>query len=175
MTSTLHVFLFLFLMCGVYVADEVKSVLAMEGDSVTLNPDLNQTQGFTMIQWWFGDISPFIAEIYANATSYPNDEIFRDRLQLNQTGSLFIKNTRTTDSGLYKLEVHCNSEASYMTFSLTVYAAGLSPGAKAGIAVVVLLVFAAAAIDMMCYRCFFSDEEVKYSFSYGRRNCHAKA
>uniref|UniRef100_A0A8C1CZ58 Ig-like domain-containing protein n=1 Tax=Cyprinus carpio carpio TaxID=630221 RepID=A0A8C1CZ58_CYPCA len=141
----------------VYVADEVKSVLVMEGDSLTLNPDLNQTQGFKMIQWWFGDISPVIAEIYANETSYPNDEIFRDRLELNQTGSLSIKNTRTTDSGLYKLEVQHNSGASYMTFSVTVYASGLSPGAKAGIVVVVLLVFAAAAIDMMCYHCFFSD------------------
>ncbi|KTG34199.1 hypothetical protein cypCar_00021461 [Cyprinus carpio] len=110
-----------------------------------------------MIQWWFGDISPVIAEIYANETSYPNDEIFRDRLELNQTGSLSIKNTRTTDSGLYKLEVQHNSGASYMTFSVTVYASGLSPGAKAGIVVVVLLVFAAAAIDMMCYHCFFSD------------------
>uniref|UniRef100_A0A8C1XU56 Immunoglobulin domain-containing protein n=1 Tax=Cyprinus carpio TaxID=7962 RepID=A0A8C1XU56_CYPCA len=93
----------------------------MEGDSLTLNPDLNQTQGFKVIQWCFGDISPVIAEIYANETSYPNDEIFRDRLQLNQTGSLSIKNTRTTDSGLYKLEVQHNSGASYMTFSVTVY------------------------------------------------------
>uniref|UniRef100_A0A671LFK3 Ig-like domain-containing protein n=1 Tax=Sinocyclocheilus anshuiensis TaxID=1608454 RepID=A0A671LFK3_9TELE len=99
----------------------IKSVLVMEGDSVTLNPDLNQTQGFKMIQWWFGDIRSVIAEINANEISYPNDEILRDRLQLNQTGSLSIKNKRTTDSGLYKLEVHHNSRASYMTFSVTVY------------------------------------------------------
>ncbi|KAL0161042.1 hypothetical protein M9458_044767, partial [Cirrhinus mrigala] len=105
----------------VYVADEVKSVLVMEGDSVTLNPCLNQTQRFTMIQWQFGDISAVIAEIYVNETSYPNDEGFRDRLELNQTGSLTIKNMRTTDSGLYILEVHHNSTASYMTFSITVY------------------------------------------------------
>lgn len=47
---------------------------------------------------------------------------FTDRLQLyHQTGSINITNIKTTDSGLYKLEVQHNSGASYMTFSVTVY------------------------------------------------------
>ncbi len=82
--------------------DEVKAV--MEGDSVTLNPDLTQIKTFNLIEWRFR--GPIIAQIDGNEISYPtHTEIFRDRLQLDQTGSLTIKNMKTKHSGLYELQI----------------------------------------------------------------------
>ncbi|KAG1929397.1 hypothetical protein F2P79_022952 [Pimephales promelas] len=50
-------------------------------------------------------------------------ERFRDRLKLDhQTGSLTILNTRTTDSGLYKVTSSTRSETPLNIFNLTVYA-----------------------------------------------------
>ncbi|KAK7136733.1 hypothetical protein R3I93_016937 [Phoxinus phoxinus] len=95
----------------------------MEGESVTLNPDLSEIQGINEILWRFGASGPVIAGTDGTKISYPHlTEIFRDRLQLDhQTGSLTINNTRTTDSGLYQLEIILNTGPSYMTFSVTVY------------------------------------------------------
>ncbi|KTF72974.1 hypothetical protein cypCar_00045443, partial [Cyprinus carpio] len=78
--------------------DEVKSVSVMEGDSVTLNPDLTQIQGFILIEWRFGSQGSIIANIVGKVISYEDEEIFKDRLQLDQTGSLTIKNMRTKHS-----------------------------------------------------------------------------
>ncbi|XP_050956393.1 uncharacterized protein LOC127157203, partial [Labeo rohita] len=49
------------------------------------------------------------------------DGRFRDRLKLDQTGSLTITNTRTTHSGLYTV-TSTSSDTSLNTFNLTVYA-----------------------------------------------------
>ncbi len=55
--------------------DEVKAVSVMEGDSVTLNPDLTQIQKFNLIEWKFGD--PVIAQTDRKDISYPSHiEIF---------------------------------------------------------------------------------------------------
>ncbi len=101
--------------------DEVRSISVMEGDSVTLNTDVTETQKYLFIQWMFG--STRIAEVnrltQTNST-YDADERFRDRLNLDQTGSLIITHTRTTDSGLYQLNI-VSQETSYMRFNLTVY------------------------------------------------------
>ncbi len=57
-----------------------------EGESVTLDPGVMKNPNGVMT-WYF-------------------NERFRDRLELdNQTGSLTITNTRTTDSGDYKLQI----------------------------------------------------------------------
>ncbi|XDV23388.1 hypothetical protein PO909_027975 [Leuciscus waleckii] len=99
------------------VTDAVKSVSVMEGDSVTLNPDVTETQNYVLIQWTFG--STRIAEVDRESNS-TYDERFRDRLKLDQTGSLTIINTRTNDSGLYQLTI-VSQEAKYKSFNLTVY------------------------------------------------------
>ncbi len=67
--------------------------------------------------WYFNDI--LIAEI----TGDPNktctdgqcedpDGRFRDRLEVNQSGSLTIMNTTITDSGVYKLQINSSSRIS---------------------------------------------------------------
>ncbi|XDV23395.1 hypothetical protein PO909_027980 [Leuciscus waleckii] len=94
----------------------------MEGDSVTLNTDVTEVQKYLLIQWMFG--STRIAEVnrltQTNLTYDGPDEKFRDRLKLDQTGSLTITNTRTTDSGLYQLTL-VSRGTSYMSFNLKVY------------------------------------------------------
>ncbi|XP_042568271.1 uncharacterized protein LOC109046421 isoform X1 [Cyprinus carpio] len=123
MKSTLEIVLFLLIMCGVFCAetDEVKSVSVMEGDAVTLNPDLTQIKGIVLLLWRFGDKGSTVAQIDGNEILYEDDEIFIDRLQLDQSGSLTIKNTRTKHTGLYEAEISHNNGTSYIKFSVTVY------------------------------------------------------
>ncbi len=99
----------------------MKTISVMEGDSITLWADVTEVQKYLLIQWTFGNTR--IAEVgrltQTNSTYDGPDGRFRDRLQLDQTGSLIITNTRTTDSGLYKVTA-ISSETSYMSFNITV-------------------------------------------------------
>ncbi|XDV22829.1 hypothetical protein PO909_027635 [Leuciscus waleckii] len=108
-------FIFLLLLKGVFGAeDAVKTVSAMEGDSVSLNTDVTEIQKAELILWMFGPDSIRIAQInkminmvslYSNAL----DGIFRDRLHLDdQTGDLTIRNIKTEHSGLYELQIGGN-------------------------------------------------------------------
>ncbi|XP_058617518.1 SLAM family member 5-like [Onychostoma macrolepis] len=106
---------------GVSGVNTVKSVSVTEGTLVTLN-----IQRDDEIEWRFGQNNILLAEIKQNNknTFYGDsaDGRFRDRLKLdNQTGSLTIMNTRTTDSGLYKA-TSTKTRTSLNTFSLSVYA-----------------------------------------------------
>ncbi|XP_039520349.1 T-cell surface antigen CD2-like [Pimephales promelas] len=111
-------FIFIFLcwsLSGVFGVDAVKSVSVTEGESVTLNTD-TEIQTGELIMWRTGHNS-LIAKIKGNIF-----ERFRDRLTLNEkTGSLTITNTRTTDSGLYRV-ISTRSKMPLNTFNLTVYA-----------------------------------------------------
>ncbi|XP_026101963.1 uncharacterized protein LOC113073287 [Carassius auratus] len=110
--------LFVLLMCGVFGADEERVKAVREGDSVTLNPDLTQIQGFTEIQWWFKD--QLVAITNGRNRKYSENEIFRVRLKLNQTGSLTITNMKTKHSGLYKLWIELNTGPLTLDFTVTV-------------------------------------------------------
>ncbi|XP_039547195.1 SLAM family member 5-like [Pimephales promelas] len=106
-------------------SDEVKSVSVSEGDSVSLNTDV-QVQRGDQILWTFGPQITKIAEIMRrdqmNLIFVSNDGIFRDRLQMdNQTGSLIIRNIRSEHTGLYELIV-ISRGTSLKRFNVTVYA-----------------------------------------------------
>uniref|UniRef100_A0A673GI12 Ig-like domain-containing protein n=1 Tax=Sinocyclocheilus rhinocerous TaxID=307959 RepID=A0A673GI12_9TELE len=129
--------------------DEMKTKSVKEGESVTLDPGVVKNPNDFMT-WYFNDIC--IAEITEEPRKICTDcKIrFRDRLQLDhQTGSLTITDTRTTDSGLYKLKIINNSRSiSPKIFNVTITAVSdprLSPAAIAGISVGVILLFIAAA------------------------------
>ncbi|KAA0711833.1 hypothetical protein E1301_Tti021275 [Triplophysa tibetana] len=107
---------------SVVSAGDVKSVT--EGDSVTLHTDV-QTLRDDLILWRFGDDGVLIAkhdEEQSKSSIYDDvlDGRFRYRLELDpHTGSLIITNTKTTDTGLYKLKISSNRDTKYKTFSVS--------------------------------------------------------
>ncbi|XDV23400.1 hypothetical protein PO909_027982 [Leuciscus waleckii] len=133
--------------------DGVKTVSVMEGENVTLNTDTD-IHPDDLIVWRFGDKGILLAKIDVgtNKTSLNYaDERFRDRLEVDQTGSLTITNTRTEHSGLYELQIR--GRESSQRFLLSVNAVpdpGLSPGEIAGIAFAVLLVLVVVVIYYHC-------------------------
>ncbi|XP_050957315.1 uncharacterized protein LOC127158206 [Labeo rohita] len=63
---TLNIFLSLLIMCGVFgIEDDEGKTLSVMGDSVTLNNNLTEIQGFNVIQWRFGSEGSPIAVIDA--------------------------------------------------------------------------------------------------------------
>ncbi|XP_026110337.1 CD48 antigen-like [Carassius auratus] len=117
-TLVLHFLLYLFGVFDDVESYEVKSVSVMEGESVTLHTDITEIQRDDEIEWRFNSIRIATADI----PEYENAERFRDRLKLDQTGSLTITDTRTTDSGDYKVSTTIKNTESIKRFSLTVYA-----------------------------------------------------
>ncbi|XP_048037640.1 uncharacterized protein LOC125262809 [Megalobrama amblycephala] len=99
-----------------------KTMSVMMGECLILITDFN-IEREERVQWSFG------AKTLATGmngdskkTSYGDDERFRDRLELHhQTGSLTIKNTRTSDTGVYQLKFCSRSgENICWEFSVTV-------------------------------------------------------
>uniref|UniRef100_A0A8C2QAY5 Immunoglobulin domain-containing protein n=1 Tax=Cyprinus carpio TaxID=7962 RepID=A0A8C2QAY5_CYPCA len=109
----------LYFVCGASAVDADR-VSVMEGDTVTLYSDVELNQTDRMI-WLFGVNR--IAVINKDQRKICEDdkckERFKDRLKVNQTGSLTIMNTRTTDSGEYTLKI--TSRNIDNIFSVTVH------------------------------------------------------
>ncbi|XP_058615433.1 uncharacterized protein LOC131529647 isoform X2 [Onychostoma macrolepis] len=159
-SSRINTMIFIVTVQGLSAAKQDEIKVVKEGESITLDSDVEKIPNIIVSLY---HNSSLITEI----TGDPNktciddqcedaDERFRDRLKVNQSsGSLTITNTRTTDSGLYKLKITRYSSnisiSSFKSFSVNVTAvsdSGLSSDAVAGIcaaAVVVVLVFVAAA------------------------------
>uniref|UniRef100_A0A8C1YJM7 Ig-like domain-containing protein n=1 Tax=Cyprinus carpio TaxID=7962 RepID=A0A8C1YJM7_CYPCA len=125
--KTFSFILFLQLIINGVFDDTVKekSLSVMEGDSVTLCTDVTKIQRNDQILWMYSinNSDTRIAEIYKQVISiYDNNEIFRDRLQMDyHSGSLTITNIRTEHSGLYKLTV-IGGGVIYKSFTVTVHA-----------------------------------------------------
>ncbi|KAL0161414.1 hypothetical protein M9458_045139, partial [Cirrhinus mrigala] len=85
------------------------------GDSVTLNTDVTETQRYDEIQWRFEHQNSPVAEIVrktGNFSTYDGpDGRLKDRLALDhQIESLTITYIRSTDFGVYKLEISSSSD-----------------------------------------------------------------
>ncbi|XP_077081444.1 uncharacterized protein LOC143735230 [Siphateles boraxobius] len=140
--------------------DEVKRKSVKEGESVILDPGVIKHPN-DLMTWYFNDI--VIAEITGDQSNTCTDDQcehadgrFRNRLKLDhQTGSLTITNTRTTDTGLYKLEINSSSISirrrrssdisirSFKSFSVAVYESSQSVAVICAGVGVLLLVSAA--------------------------------
>ncbi|KAF4097443.1 carcinoembryonic antigen-related cell adhesion molecule 1-like isoform X2 [Onychostoma macrolepis] len=139
---------------NVTVRDAVKTVSVMEGESVTLPTGVIEIQGYDLVLWKFKDNS--VAEINKGTNQflvYDSDDVrFKGRLQLNEkSGSLIISNSKTTDSGDYHLNMSSSSHFLQRTIGVTVNESGLSPGAVAGIVIVVAVLLVAAVVAV--YHC----------------------
>ncbi|XP_058617377.1 uncharacterized protein LOC131530890 isoform X6 [Onychostoma macrolepis] len=109
---------------GVFAgSDAVQSVSVMEGDSATLQIHVTEMQTDDEIRWRFGTNRNLIAKMngVTNTILDGPDGRFRDRLKLNQTGSLTITNTTTTDSGLYEVEISSSSSEDKYRFHVTIF------------------------------------------------------
>ncbi|XP_016108470.1 uncharacterized protein [Sinocyclocheilus grahami] len=131
--------------------DKMKRKSVKEGESVTLDPGEIKNLNDSMT-WYFSDI--LMAEITGDQSKIGTDdqckERFRNRLKLDhQTGSLNITNTRTTDSGHYKLQMNHSRISIIKIFSVIVTAVPDSTvvaAVVAAVVVVVVLLVAAAAV-----------------------------
>ncbi|XP_056118647.1 uncharacterized protein LOC130096041 [Rhinichthys klamathensis goyatoka] len=124
-----------------------------EGESVTLHTGVNEIQKHDAILWMFGPLIPdtFVAEINITIHKISCSD---DRLRLDdQTGSLTITNTRTTDTGVYQLQITNTKETFYKRFNVFVAVPepGPSSGGLATLCFCVLLVVAAAVTAGVCY------------------------
>ncbi|XP_016367157.1 uncharacterized protein LOC107707594 [Sinocyclocheilus rhinocerous] len=128
--------------------DEMKRKSVKEGESVTL--DTRVIKNPNVIKWYFNHtlITQITGDL-SNTTDDQCDGRFRDRLQLDhQTGSLTITNTRTTDSGVFKLQINSNYIHITRSFSVTV-TADLT-GVYAAVSAVLLLLVASAGLFYSC-------------------------
>uniref|UniRef100_A0A8C1T4E3 Immunoglobulin domain-containing protein n=1 Tax=Cyprinus carpio TaxID=7962 RepID=A0A8C1T4E3_CYPCA len=127
---------------------EMKRKTVKEGESLTLHSDgVKKTNDLKI--WYFKDI--LIAEITGDQSKICTvdqcKERFRDRLKLDhQTGSLTIMNIRTTDAGLYNLQISSSRFSIIKTFSVTVTDSAVAAAVVAAVVAAVLLIAAAGVI-----------------------------
>ncbi|CAM4659620.1 unnamed protein product [Leuciscus chuanchicus] len=106
--------------------DEMKRKSVKEGESVTLDPGVTKNTNDSLT-WYYNDI--VIAEITGDQSKICEDvrckKGFRDRLKLDhQTGSVTITDTRSKDSGDYKLKVSRITYSIIRSFSVSVAGGG---------------------------------------------------
>ncbi|XP_026106629.1 uncharacterized protein LOC113078546 isoform X2 [Carassius auratus] len=132
--------------------DEMKRKSVKEGESVTLDPGVTKNPNDVM-RWYFNDIC--IAVVNGDKRKICTDDQWDEKLKLDhQTGSLTITNTRTTDSGEYKLQIISSRFSIIKSFSVYVTDSGLSSAAVAGIcAAATVCVLLLMAISLYLLHC----------------------
>ncbi|XP_050957964.1 uncharacterized protein LOC127159071 [Labeo rohita] len=143
--------------------DGVKAVSVMEGNSVTLHID-TEIHTEDLILWRFGDKGILLAksDVETKEISLNDaDERFKDQLQLDPTGSLTIKNSRTEHTGLY--EVQIKGHESSQRFLLSVSELALSFGEMAAIVAAVLLVAVVLTAVVIYYRRKIAKLQIDFS------------
>ncbi|XP_043078569.1 uncharacterized protein si:rp71-36a1.1 isoform X1 [Puntigrus tetrazona] len=141
---------------NVTVSGKMQTVLVIEGDSAILQIEHDKMHAEELIEWIFENTA--IAKILEGSRPVYFGGIFEGRLMLNDwTGSLTIKNARTTDSGLYKLKIsHKGNLIINVDVNVTVTAwpitcdSGLSSGGIAGICVCVIVLLIVAVVVIYC-------------------------
>nr|XP_055072656.1 uncharacterized protein LOC129452679 [Misgurnus anguillicaudatus] len=112
------------------VNEKLESV--MEGKSVTLHTDLTDMQSDeVMILWMFGPEDSLIAKADLNKKMLYDgaDERFKNKLELDQTGSLTITGINSKLTGLYKLQIISNRETTYKRYRVSLHANHETDGA----------------------------------------------
>ncbi|XP_016107281.1 uncharacterized protein [Sinocyclocheilus grahami] len=111
--------------------DEVKSVSAMVGETVTLHTDVTEIQENELICWKFADSKVYeLAEFFViakwdktnNEEYLHDDKKFKDSLHLDHnTGSLIITNVTPKHYGHYKLHITSEGRKISKTFNLVAH------------------------------------------------------
>ncbi|KAI7791131.1 putative SLAM family member 5-like [Triplophysa rosa] len=122
MCEVIWICLYLWSLSGVFGTEFMP---VKEGDSVNLPVNLTDHQRKHGISWKFGARGYLIAELSrgdGKVKTYEDqaDGRFRDRLTLDQTGSLIITNITANDSGLYEV-TNTSTNAKLNTFNITVH------------------------------------------------------
>ncbi|XP_043078844.1 SLAM family member 5-like [Puntigrus tetrazona] len=115
--KTIRIFDLFFLLRLVGAFDAPREVPVMVGDSVTLDSNASEIERANEVEWRFNDIR--IANFIKGDATY--HERFKDRLKLDRNGSLTIKDTRITDTGVFKCTVISTRER-VERFRVTIYA-----------------------------------------------------
>lgn len=116
----------MFTFLHVLFAHAVDSLRFSEGENVSLDTGVSELQKDDQVLWRFGSEDTIIAKRdgYTNQLSFNDvdDGRFRDRLAMDdQTGSLTITNTKSTDSGVYHLQISSRNNVWYQKFRITVW------------------------------------------------------
>ncbi|XP_043078801.1 uncharacterized protein LOC122327475 [Puntigrus tetrazona] len=107
-----------------------KSVSVKAGEDIALHTGETEIQRDDDIEWTFGKEGELIAEMNIKLQIFEtydgDDGRFGDRLELDrQTGSLIIRDGRSTDSGVYTMQIVNKGAAIYRRFFVNVtYAHG---------------------------------------------------
>lgn len=126
----------------VNVKDGVKKETVKEGNPVNLRTGLIEIKGYDLVLWKTKDVT--VAEINKNKNKFltldKGDTRYGGRLDFNQqSGNLIIRDSRTTDSGDYDLQMNSSTYSLQRTIRVTVNNSGVATGAATGIVVGLLV------------------------------------
>lgn len=107
--------------------NEERTISVEEGKNVTLEID-SEIQKDDQILWMFGAEEFLIAQIKGETreTHDVSDGGFRNRLKLEESGSLTISNITTEHTGAYKAQIISHGRTSYKKFKVVMIGKYLS-------------------------------------------------